>query len=155
MPFTAAELEDMRRADEEIEREFRLTPEDLAESKELDRQAKMEEMLPEKRKVREYQRAYYEATREKVLESQRAYREANREKVLESQRAYYEANREKVRESQRWIRDERTKRGYTQRELAQRIGSSQPSIAMLESGRMTLAAFHKAAELFQFLGAQT
>lgn len=115
----------MRRADEEIEREFRLTPEDLAESKELDRQAKMEEMLPEKRKVREYQRAYYEA------------------------------NREKVRESQRWIRDERTKRGYTQRELAQRIGSSQPSIAMLESGRMTLAAFHKAAELFQFLGAQT
>ena len=125
MPFTAAELEDMRRADEEIEREFRLTPEDLAESRELDRQAKMEEMLPEKRKV------------------------------LESQRAYYEANREKVRESQRWIRDERTKRGYTQRELAQRIGSSQPSIAMLESGRMTLAAFHKAAELFQFLGAQT
>lgn len=125
MPFTAVELEEMRRADEEIEREFRLTPEDLAESRALDRQAKMEEMLPEKRKVLEYQRAYYEA------------------------------NREKVRESQRWIRDERTKRGYTQRELAQRIGSSQPSIAMLESGRMTLSAFHKAAELFQLLGAQT
>lgn len=125
MPFTAVELEEMRRADEEIEREFRLTPEDLAESRALDRQAKMEEMLPEKRKVLEYQRAYYEA------------------------------NREKVRESQRWIRDERTKRGYTQRELAQRIWSSQPSIAMLESGRMTLSAFHKAAELFQLLGAQT
>ena len=140
MPFTAAELEDMRRADEEIEREFRLTPEDLAESRALDREARLEEMPPEKRKI---------------LESQRAYREANREKILESQRAYREANREKVLESQRWIRDERTKRGYTQRELAQRIGSSQPSIAMLESGRMTLAAFHKADELFQLLGAQT
>ena len=46
------------------------------------------------------------------------------------QRAYREANREKALESQRWIRDERTKRGYTQRELAQRIGSSQPSIAL-------------------------
>ena len=125
MPFTAAELEEMRRADEEIEREFRLTPEDLAESRALDREARLEEILPEKRRARE------------------------------SQRAYYEANREKVLESQRWIRDERTKRGYTQRELAQRIGSSQPSIAMLESGRMTLAAFHKAAELFQILGAQT
>lgn len=140
MPFTAAELEEMRRADEEIEREFRLTQEELAKSRELDRQAKLEEMLPEKRKV---------------LESQRAYREANREKVRESQRAYYEANREKVLESQRWIRDERIKRGYTQRELAQRIGSSQPSIAMLESGRMTLTSFHKADELYRLLGAQT
>ncbi len=125
MPFTAAELEEMRRADEEIEREFRLTQEELAKSRELDRQAKLEEILPEKRKV------------------------------LESRRAYYEANREKVLESQRWIRDERVKRGYTQRELAQRIGSSQPSIAMLESGRMTLAAFQRADELYRLLGAQT
>ena len=56
--FTAEELEAMRLADEEIEREFRLT-----------------------NKVAEYQKAYREANREKLAAQQKAYREANREKV--------------------------------------------------------------------------
>ena len=81
MPFTAAELEEMRRADDEIEKEFRLEEEDLRTSKELDRIAKFEELPYEKRKVAEYQKAYREANREKVAAYQKAYREANREKV--------------------------------------------------------------------------
>lgn len=36
MPFTAAELEEMRRADEEIERNFRWTNEELREARERD-----------------------------------------------------------------------------------------------------------------------
>ena len=183
MPFTAAELEEMRRADEEIEREFRVTPEDLRRSREQDRQAELDALPTAERikreyrrayyaanrdkvleyrrayyeanreKVLEYQRAYYEANREKVLEGQRAYREANREKVLEGQRAYREANREKVLEGQRWMRDERVARGYTQRELAALVGVSQPAIARLETGSMRLDAFAAADRLREILGA--
>ena len=105
MPFTAAELEEMRRADEEIEREFRVTPEDLRRSREQDRQAELDALPTAERIKREYRRAYYAANRDKVLEYRRAYYEANREKVLEYQRAYREANREKVLEGQRAYRE--------------------------------------------------
>ena len=138
MPFTAAELEEMRRADEEIEREFRVTPEDLRRSREQDRQAELDALPTAERIKREYRRAYYEANREKVLEGQRAYREANREKVLEGQR---------------WMRDERVARGYTQRELAALVGVSQPAIARLETGSMRLDAFAAADRLREILGA--
>ena len=95
--FTAEELAEMAAADAEIEAEFRLTPEELEQSSELDREAKFSSLPPEKRKVAEYQKAYYEANREKVAAQRKAYREANREKVAEYQKAYYEANREKRR----------------------------------------------------------
>ena len=101
MGFTKEELEKLRRADEEIERSFALTPEDLRRGRELDRAARLEALPHDERKVAEYKRAYYEANREKVAARQRAYREANREKVAEYQRAYYEANREKVAEYNR------------------------------------------------------
>ena len=152
MPFTAAELEEMRRADEEIEREFRLTPEDLRRSREQDRQAELDALPTAERLKRAYQRAYREANRDKVLEAQRAYYEANREKLQEAQRVYREANRDKVREGQRWIRDERVARGYTQRELAALAGVSQPAIAQLETGSMRLDAFGAADRLYQILG---
>lgn len=84
MSFTKAELEEMRRADEEIERSFALTPEDLRRGAELDREARMDELDGDKRKLAEYQRAYYEANREKVAEYQRAYREARRRAKRES-----------------------------------------------------------------------
>ena len=138
MPFTAAELEEMRRADEEIEREFRVTPEDLRRSREQDRQAELDALPTAERIKREYRRAYYAANRDKVLEYQRAYREANREKVLEGQR---------------WMRDERVARGYTQRELAALVGVSQPAIARLETGSMRLDAFAAADRLREILGA--
>lgn len=137
MPFTAAELEEMRRADAEIERDFRLTPEDLAASRERDRRARLEALPPEK---------------QRLAASQRAYREANREKVAEYQRAYYEANREKVAASQRWIRDARIAHGYTQRDLAQMLGSTPPHICQLETGRLRLEAFAKADKLREILG---
>ena len=99
MGFTKKELEEMRRADEEIERSFALTPEDLRRGRELDKAARLEALPHDKRKVAEYKRAYREANREKVAEYQRAYYEANREKVAEYQRAYYEARRRAKRES--------------------------------------------------------
>ena len=62
LAFTPEELEAMRLADEEIEREFYLSADDIAASNELDRAAQ--------------KKAYYEANREKINERRRRkYRE--------------------------------------------------------------------------------
>lgn len=104
MSFTKEELEEMRRADEEIEREFRLTEEERKRSMQFDRAAVLGSLPRDKRKLAERNRAYYEANREKVAEYKRAYYEANREKLAEYKRAYREANREKVAERSRAYR---------------------------------------------------
>ena len=134
--FTPEELEEMRRADEEIEREFRWTPEELAASYERDRGAALDRKDKKARRLAEYQKAYREANREKVAEYQKAYYEANREKVAEYQKAYYEANREKVAERQKGaaLRKLRRQAGYTQRALSRLSGVSQPTISQYETG---------------------
>lgn len=136
MPFTAAEWEEMRRADEEIEREFRLSPEDLERDRELTRVVKLERMAPEKRRIAAYQRAY---------------REANRDSIAEKKRAYYEANRDSLAEKQRWIREARKAHGYTQQDMARMLGVSIPAISRLESGELRLSCFKKRAELLALL----
>ena len=102
--FTAQELAEMAAADAQIEAEFRLTPADLAQSRELDRLAGLENLPTEQRRKAAYQREYREANREKVAAYQREYRKANREKAAAYQREYYEANREKVAARQREYR---------------------------------------------------
>ena len=116
MSFTPEELAEMARADAEIERDFILTAEEAAESRELDRAAKMAQKDKKakavaernrryreanKEAVAEYQRRYYEANKEAVAEYQRRYREANKEAVAEYKRRYYEANKEAVAEYKR------------------------------------------------------
>lgn len=73
MPFTAEELEEMRRADEEIEQEFHLTNDDLIREREMEREIALERMSPEKRRIAEYQRAYREANRDKYNAYMREY----------------------------------------------------------------------------------
>ena len=136
MPFTAAEWEEMRRADEEIEREFRLTNDDLIREREMAREIALERMPPEKRRIAEYQRAYYEANRDSLTEKQRAYREANRNSIA----AY-----------QRWVREARKAHGYTQQDMARMLGVSISAISRLESGEMRLSVFKKRAELLALL----
>ena len=96
--FTPEELEELRRFDENLDDSFVQTQEEIRESRKRDREAKLLAMEPEKRKIAEYQAAYYEANREKFAEYKAAYYEANREKIAEYQAAYYEANREKFAE---------------------------------------------------------
>ena len=109
--FTPEELAEMVAADAEIEKEFRLTQEDLDRSRELDLEAKFQALPAEKQKLAKYQKAYYEANREKVAAQKKAYREANREKVAAQKKAYREANREKVRERARnYMREYRAKK---------------------------------------------
>ena len=115
MGFTAAELAEMARADAEIEATFRLTNEDLALGRQIDREAVLEGMDAQARKRAEYQRQYYEANREKVAERQRQYREANREKVAEYQRQYREAHKDERAEYMRqYHRRKRMEGGATQ-----------------------------------------
>ena len=93
MPFTEEELEAMRRADEEIEREFMITSEEREEGNRRDRLSKIENSSGREAQ----QRAYREANREKVAAQQRAWYEANREKVAAQRRAYREANRKRMK----------------------------------------------------------
>ena len=94
--FTADELAAMRKADEEIEREFRWTNEELEASRERDRVSIFDRKDVAAQKVAAQKKAWYEANREKVATQQKAWYEANREKVAAKKKAYYEANREKV-----------------------------------------------------------
>lgn len=124
MAFSQEELEEMRRADEEIEEEFAWTHEELALSRELDRAAELAAMLPERRKIAEYQRQYYEA------------------------------NKDKIAGTQRWLKDARRTIGYSQRELSKLVGCAQSTIARLESGGLNLDSFTGREKLLEILGVE-
>ena len=127
--FTAEELATMRLADEEIEREFRWTNEELEASRKRDRESTLDQKDFAAQKVAAQQKAYYEANREKVAAQQKAYREANRDKVAAQQKAYYEANREKVAAQQKVYREanrekinEKRRRKYREKRIRNQDG---------------------------------
>ena len=68
----------MRQADEEIERDFALTQEDLVRSRAMDREAVLQRMDNRAASIAAQQRAWYAANRDKVAAKNRAYRVANR-----------------------------------------------------------------------------
>nr|DAP40440.1 MAG TPA: Helix-turn-helix XRE-family like protein [Caudoviricetes sp.] len=159
----------MRLADEEIERDFRWTNDELAASRRRDADIFLSRKSKRDRSIAEKQRAYYEANKDSIAEKQRAYREANKDSIAEYQRAYYEANKDSIAEYQRdyyeankdsiaekqqWIRHKRLNRGYSQYELAEAIGCSQAMISRLESGDMKLETFFAKDALCAVLGAR-
>ena len=91
--FTAEELAAMRLADEEIEREFRWTNEELEASRKRDRVSIFDQKDVAGQKVAAQKKAYYEANREKVAAQKKAYYEANREKINEKRRRKYREKR--------------------------------------------------------------
>ena len=152
MKFTLEEIDEMRRADDEIERDFRWTNDELAASRRRDAEAAILRKDNRGRSIAEKQRAYREANKDSIAEKQRAYYEANKDSIAEYQRAYYEANKDSIAEKQRWIRNRRLNRGYSQRSLAEAIGCSQSMIARLESGAMKLQSFFGKDALCAVLG---
>lgn len=122
--FTAAELEELRRADAEIDAEFVQTAEEIASAEKRDAEAlKANKKLYAKReRQRQYQQknkdilaakakayqqknkeriaarkhAHYLAHKEEYAARKRAYREANLDKVRQQERACYEAHREEI-----------------------------------------------------------
>lgn len=124
MKFTPEEIEEMRLADEEIERDFRWTNDELAASRRRDAD---------------------------ILLSRKSKMDRS---IAEKHRAYYEANKDSLAEKQQWIRHKRLNRGYSQYELAEAIGSSQTMISRLESGDMKLETFFAKDALCAVLGAR-
>ena len=118
MGFTSVELAEMARADAEIEASFRITNEDIALGRELDRAFALDNMDPKKRKL---------------AETQRRYREANKEKLAETQRRYREANKEKLAESKRAIRELRRSLGLTQAKFGALLGVPQCTVSFWEN----------------------
>lgn len=137
MKFTPEEIEEMRRADEDIERDFRWTNDELAASRSRDSEATL---------LRK------DSRERSIAEKKRAYREANKDSIAEYQRAYYEANKDSIAEKQQWIMHKRLTLGYSQYALAEAIGSSQAMISRLESGEMKLEAFFAKDALCAVLG---
>lgn len=92
--FTPEELEELRRFDEELEEDFCQTQEEIVQSRKRDRAATVAAMDPKKRKIAEYQAAYYEANKDKIAERNAAWRKANRERW----NAYFREYRRRKRE---------------------------------------------------------
>ena len=122
MKFTPEEIEAMRRADEEIERDFRWTNDELAASRRRDADISL---------------------------SRKSKRDCS---IAKKQRAYRKANKDSITEKQQWIRRKRLNRGYSQYALAEAIGSSQTMISRLESGEMKLESFFAKDALCAVLG---
>lgn len=80
MMFTPEELEELRRADAEIDENFRLTNEEIQASRNIDRESVVDRKDNRGKKIADYQAAYREANKEKIAARQAAWFERNREK---------------------------------------------------------------------------
>ena len=92
--FTEEELEELRRADAELDEKFTLTQEDLDRSRVLDRKAKLDRLDNRDRRKAAQQAAYREANKDKIAAQKAAYYEANKRKLLDYQRRYRQKKRE-------------------------------------------------------------
>ncbi len=97
-------------------------------------------------------RRYNEEHREEINLYMRVYRVANADHIARRQRLRYEENKRLYAENQRWIREERTKREWSQDAVAFSVGVSQATIARLESGALPLETFRKKEKLLKVLG---
>lgn len=77
--FTEQELEELRRADEELDENYTLSMEDMALSRKLDREAKFDRLDNKGKKIAAQQAAYREANREKHNAYMREYMRKRRE----------------------------------------------------------------------------
>ena len=148
--FTPEELEELRRADAEIEAEFRMTREEREAGDERDRQSKMQNLFGRAAYQREYyeanresiaayHREYREANREAIAAYQREYRKANRKAISAKKREYYEANREALSAKKREIlKNFRLGAGMSQQEFGRLVGVSRQSINRWETGAVPI-----------------
>lgn len=103
--WTQEEIEAMRLADAEIEAEFRMTLDEIEESRERDTEALDGQLdfrdLHRQLYNRSYNKRYYEKNREKLNCRCRAYHAANRERENRRSEAWREANRDYSKTYQR------------------------------------------------------
>lgn len=113
--FTPEELEEMRRADEEIEAQ-ELTLAELMSADKRDAEAlrarednrvkrRREYKAKNRERIAEQNRAYYLQNREAKLEYQRTYNAEHREEIAARKKAWYQKNRERADERHRLYRE--------------------------------------------------
>ena len=129
--FTEEELEELRRADAELDEEYSLTQEDIEFSRTLDREAMLDRLDNCGRRKAARSAAYYEANKDKIADYQAAYREANKDKIAARSAAYYEANKDKIAAQRRRRREEKKK-------AASGAGTSESSKGKLSTSILTL-----------------
>lgn len=99
--FTPEELEEIRKADEEIEAEFFLTDEDRARSRRLEYEAVLDRMDNRTRKntISKAKRdaEYRKARRAEILSRKAAYYKAHKEEIAAKKAAYRKAHRDEIR----------------------------------------------------------
>lgn len=78
--FTPEELEELRRADEEVEKTFRLTDEEVSASRRRDANARMDRKYGRKQKKAAENKSYYSRNREEKLAYQKEYYLKNRDR---------------------------------------------------------------------------
>ena len=78
--FTPEELEELRKADADLDDTYRLTSEDIAFSRQLDREAKLAKKDNRGKKAAARSAAYYEANKEKHNAYMREYMRKRRAK---------------------------------------------------------------------------
>ena len=87
--FIPEELEELRRADEELDADFCQTQEEIVESRVRDRKAALDAMDNKQRKIADYQAAYRAANKDKIAD----YRDKNREHYNAYMRDYMRKRR--------------------------------------------------------------
>ena len=131
MPFTAEELEAMRLADEEIEREYEVSSTDAEISKWLDELAINDRLDHKQLHNKRYKRAYREEHKDEIAAKKRAYREEHKDEIAAQQRAYYEEHKDEIAAKKRAYRKRKRQQEYM---IAAEIKNTAPDTAMSESG---------------------
>lgn len=98
MPFTKEELEEMARADAEIEENFRMTHEEVVASSLRDKKTMAQRG---KTSCGEDRRRYYQKNRDEICRKAREKRAADPEKIRTYYNNYYKKNKERIRAQQR------------------------------------------------------
>lgn len=95
--FTKEELEELRTSDQEIDRNFILTDEELARSRQLDLQARHEKLDNRAKAKTKSAKKYHEAHKQEINAKKAAWYTANRDRLVAKQREYRQDNKEKVK----------------------------------------------------------
>lgn len=102
--FSPEELEELRRFDEEIDRNFVITHDEIELSRKLDIEAMEDRILPEQQGLLKAKERYRERNRGKIAAYNSAYYRANKDGYRASNRAYRAQNRESYNAYMRELR---------------------------------------------------
>lgn len=121
--FTAEELEAIRMADEDIDREV------SAENREREAKWRKSYYQRNREKILARQRKWQAEHRDEINERKRLMRQANKEELREKARAYYQANKERIKQRSRaYHKEHRDERLASMRDRSRRLKEAKKCI---------------------------